>query len=108
MQIEEIGYGMWIGMIAIAILGLFGITTNTESAKLLNPTTRSFIQSLQIVFAEVTQIFVFKHFPSPISLVGASVVVIAVILKGVEGKLVILLPNRCRTNRPDFKETRRI
>ena len=84
---------MWVGMMSIAILGLIGFTTNTESCKLLDPTMSSFFRSLQIVFAEITQIFLFKNIPSPTSLAGSSIVVFAVILKGAEKKLANFLPN---------------
>ena len=63
-QVEEINYGMWLGMTAIAFLGLVGYTTNTECFKVLDPTTASFFRSLQIIFGEVTQILVFKNIPS--------------------------------------------
>ena len=57
-------------MSIIAVLGLLAFTTTTIAYKTLDPTMTSFVRSLEIVFAEIIQIFTFHDFPSPSSLTG--------------------------------------
>ena len=67
---EQITSEMWFYMSIIAVLGLLAFTTTTIAYKTLDPTMTSFVRSLEIVFAEIIQIFTFHDFPSPSSLTG--------------------------------------
>ena len=75
-KIGEITTEMAIAMTIIAVLGIVGFTTSTECYKILDPTMASFVRSLEIVFAEIVQIFAFHNLPGPTSIGGSTMVII--------------------------------
>ena len=97
---------MWLGMFAIAILGLIGFCTNTASAKLLDPTTLSFFKTLQIGMGEISQICFFKNYPNVLGFSGTLLVVGAVIMKGLQDKMATRFPKWIKST--DSEETPRI
>ena len=97
---------MWLGMFAIAVLGLIGFCTNTASAKLLDPTTLSFFKTLQIGMGEISQICFFKNYPNVLGFTGTLLVVGAVIMKGFQDKMAQRFPKWIKST--DSEETPRI
>ena len=106
LQFGEITSGMWLGMFAIAVLGLIGFCTNTASAKLLDPTTLSFFKTLQIVMGEISQICFFQSYPNFLGFSGTLLVVSAVIMKGFQDKMARRFPKWIKST--DSEETPRI
>ena len=106
LQFGEITTGMWLGMFAIAGLGLIGFCTNTASAKLLDPTTLSFFKTLQIGMGEISQICFFKNYPNVLGFTGTLLVVGAVIMKGFQDKMAQRFPKWIKST--DSEETPRI
>ena len=97
---------MWLGMLAIAVLGLIGFCTNTASAKLLDPTTLSFFKTLQIGMGEISQICFFQIYPNFLGFSGTLLVMSAVIMKGAQDKMAKRFPKWIKST--DAEETPRI
>ena len=82
----------------IAILGLLATYGVTHSCKLADPSTVSFVRSLEIIFAFLAQYAMGQTHIHGLSMAGASLIVVSVIAKPFEEQVTkcLPLPNQCQ------------
>lgn len=76
----------WLWMGVVSVLGVLAFATVTMASKRLPPAIVSFIRSLEITFAYIVDICFFGRIPDLSSGLGASLVMISVVISGVEAK----------------------
>ena len=79
MNIEKYDTGQWIGLFAIALLGITQFSMRFRAIKLISPVMVSFIRTSEIVVAYIIQITFLGTEPYMTSLIGSGFVMIACI-----------------------------
>ena len=81
------------GYVGIAIMGLVATFMVTQSCKMADPSTISFVRSLEIVFAFCADYWMHGDTKiHPLSIAGASLIAFSVIVKPLEEKVVLYSP----------------
>ena len=78
-NVGDYDIGQWIGVFAIAILGIAQHTMRFMSIKLISPTLVSFIRTSEIILAYIIQLTIMNTEPYATSLIGSAFVIIACI-----------------------------
>ena len=76
-DVENYDVGQWVGLFAVAIIGVVQYSTRFMAIKLISPTLVSFIRTSEIVLSYVIQVVILGIKPNATSLIGSGLVMIA-------------------------------
>ena len=95
-EISSISMSTWLGILAVAVLGVCAIFMLNQAIALSNPILVSFVRVFDIVVSYLIQIIFLHDTPAVMGIVGSSLVVAAVSLLGFEQSFVEILPKKIK------------
>ena len=95
-EISHISLHSWLGMAAVAVLGVVAIFMLNKAIALSNPILVSFVRVFDIVVSYLIQIVFLQDTPAVMGVVGSSLVVLAVSLLSLEHSFIAILPPRIK------------